>query len=44
MNYFYAMMKIIAILLSAVHIWLLKRITYALEIANLLEAQNLRKF
>ena len=44
MNYFYAMMKNIAILLSTVNIWLLKRFTYALKIANLLETQNLRKF
>ena len=44
MNFCYAIMKNITILLLAVHIWLLKRFTYALKIANLLETQNLRKF
>ena len=44
MNYFYPIMKNIAILLTAIHIWLLKRFKYALKIPNLMKTQNLRKF
>ena len=45
MNYFYAViMKNVAILLSAVHIWLLKIFIYVFKIAHLMETQNLRKF
>ena len=43
MNYFYPIMKNIAILLTAIHIWLLKRFKYALKIPNLLKTQKPEK-